>query len=170
MKESVSIAQTLAKNFLHAHFPNLPEARYLDYHDIHIHIPEGAIPKEGPSAGVTLTTALISTALGRSVAQGVAMTGEVTLRGKVLAIGGVKEKVLAAQREGIKKVILPKQNEKDFLKLPEFLRKDMEVAYAEDYADVFKIMFPNVQKQEMPQVQQVQQVQKPVQAEAKAKA
>ena len=80
------------------------------------------------------------------------MTGEVTLRGKVLPIGGVKEKVLAAQREGIRKVILPKQNEKDYMKLPEFMRKDMQVFYAEDYMDVFKIVFPNIatkQKQDI---------------------
>eukprot|EP01022_Parablepharisma_sp_SALTPOND_P004364 TRINITY_DN120164_c2_g1_i1.p1 TRINITY_DN120164_c2_g1~~TRINITY_DN120164_c2_g1_i1.p1 ORF type:complete len:560 (+),score=44.25 TRINITY_DN120164_c2_g1_i1:1545-3224(+) len=144
MKESVSIAHTLAKNFLNTYFPSHPASSYLDYHDIHVHIPEGGIPKEGPSAGVTLTTAFLSAALGQPVAQDVAMTGEVTLRGKVLAIGGVKEKVLAAQREGIKKVILPKKNEKDFMRLPEFLRKDIEVAYAEDYVDVFKIMFPDL--------------------------
>jgi len=70
------------------------------------------------------------------------MTGEITLMGKVLGIGGVKEKVLAAQREGLKKVIIPKQNEKEYLKLPDFLRKDIEVCYAEDYKDVFNIMFP----------------------------
>lgn len=75
------------------------------------------------------------------------MTGEITLRGKVLPIGGVKEKVLAAQREGIYKVIMPKENEKDFLKLPEFLRKDMQAFYAEEYVDVFKILFPNIKLQ-----------------------
>jgi len=143
MKESVQIAQTCAKNFLHSKFPGSSVSKYLDTHDIHIHVPEGGIPKEGPSAGIALTTAFVSVALGIPAAQSVAMTGEVTLRGKVLAIGGVKEKVLAAQREGLKKVILPKTNEKDFMKLPEFLRKDIEVVYAEEYADVFKIMFPD---------------------------
>ena len=92
---------------------------------------------------MAITTAFISLALGIPAVQDIAMTGEITLMGKVLPIGGVKEKVLAAQREGIRKVILPKQNEKEYTKLPEFLRKDMEVCYAEDYNDVFKIMFPN---------------------------
>ncbi len=142
MKESIMIAHTLAKNFLGKYFPDLPAVAYLDQHDLHVHVPEGATPKEGPSAGVALTTALLSVALGTPVLQDVAMTGEVTLTGRVLPIGGVKEKVLAAQREGIKRVILPKLNEKEFLKLPEFLRKDMQVFYAEDYRDVFQILFP----------------------------
>ncbi len=142
MKESIGIAHTLAKQFLMTRLPDSNAAGYLESKDVHVHVPEGAVPKEGPSAGVAITTALISLALHTPAAQNVAMTGEVTLMGKVLPIGGVKEKVLAAQREGIKKVILPKENEKDYNKLPDFLKKDLEVKYADDYTDVFQIMFP----------------------------
>ena len=87
----------------------------------------------------------MSLALNTSVPQDIAMTGEITLMGKVLPIAGVKEKVLAAQREGIKKVILPKQNERDFVKLPDFLKKNIEVCYADTYSDAFKILFPHIQ-------------------------
>ncbi len=155
MKESVVLAHTLAKNFLLTHLPDSPAASYLESQDVHLHVPEGAVPKEGPSAGVAITTAFISLALNTPAVQDIAMTGEITLMGKVLPIGGVKEKVLAAQREGIKKVILPKYNEKDYAKLPDFLKKDIEVCYAEDYKDVFQIMFPNVKlgKEQAPKQQ-----------------
>lgn len=96
-----------------------------------------------------MTTALISLALNTPATQDIAMTGEITLRGKILAIGGVKEKVLAAQREGIKKVILPKQNERDYSKLPDFLKKDMKVYFVEEFIDVFKIMFPDIKTESL---------------------
>jgi len=144
MKESVSIAQTLAKNFLHQYFPNHKAATFFDYHDIHVHVPEGSTPKDGPSAGVTLTTALLSLALNKPITQNIAMTGEVTLQGKVLKIGGLKEKVLAAQRELIKKVVVPKENKKEFMKLPDFLKEGIEVTYVENYEDVFKVTFPDM--------------------------
>lgn len=119
MKESSMIAQTFAKNFLHKHFTeNEAARRYLETHNVHIHFPEGAIKKDGPSAGITITTSMVSLALGQSVPQDIAMTGELSLNGKVLAIGGVKEKTMSASREGIKKLIFPKANEKDVGELP----------------------------------------------------
>lgn len=142
MKESSTIAQTYAKNFLAKHFPDNEEAqKYLETHDIHIHFPEGAVPKDGPSAGITITTSLISLALGKPVPQDIAMTGEITLNGKVLAIGGVKEKTMSASREGVKKLIFPKANQKDIGELPDYIKEGIEFFYAEDYSDVFKVLF-----------------------------
>ncbi|HEX9015106.1 MAG TPA: endopeptidase La, partial [Chloroflexota bacterium] len=111
-------------------------AEYFDKHDIHIHVPAGAVPKDGPSAGVTMATALASIITGRPVRHDVAMTGEITLRGKVLPIGGLKEKALAAHRAGIKTVILPKRNEDDLEDLPEQLRKEMEFVPVENVDEV----------------------------------
>ena len=94
--------------------------------DLHIHIPEGAVPKDGPSAGVTMCTAIISTLTDTPVRKDIAMTGEITLRGKVLPVGGIREKVLAAHRAGIKKVLLPAENERDIEDIPKNVRKQME--------------------------------------------
>jgi ATP-dependent Lon protease len=94
-------------------------------HDIHIHVPEGAVPKDGPSAGITITTALVSALTGKYVNREVGMTGEMTLRGRVLPIGGVKEKTLSAHRAGIKTIILPKDNEKDIDDIPESVRGEL---------------------------------------------
>ncbi len=105
--------------------------------DVHIHVPAGAIPKDGPSAGVTMATALVSVFTNTPVRKDIAMTGEVTLRGRVMPIGGLKEKTLAARRAGIKTVILPKENEKDLEDLPKYLRKDMHFIFATIVDDVF---------------------------------
>lgn len=115
------------------------EASYFDEHSIHIHVPEGAVPKDGPSAGITLTTALISAMTGRAVRRDVAMTGEVTLRGRVLPIGGLKEKTMAAHRAGIKTFILPKENAKDIIDLPEKVRQDLQLIPVETMDEVLNI-------------------------------
>jgi ATP-dependent Lon protease len=101
------------------------EDGYFETIDIHIHFPAGAIPKDGPSAGITMTTALCSALTERRVKKGLAMTGEVTLRGRVLPIGGLKEKSLAALRAGIKQIIIPKDNEKDLVEIPEEMRRKL---------------------------------------------
>lgn len=107
--------------------------------DIHIHVPAGAIPKDGPSAGITMATAIASALTGIPVSRKVAMTGEVTLRGRVLPIGGLKEKTLAAKRMGIKTVIIPKRNKKDLEEIPRYIKKDMEFVFAETMDDVLKV-------------------------------
>jgi ATP-dependent Lon protease len=102
-----------------------------DKTDTHIHIPEGSIPKDGPSAGISLATALISAFTGRKVHKEVGMTGEITLRGRVLPVGGVKEKVLAAHRAGLKKIILPRKNDKDLIDVPKSARRDLQFVFVE---------------------------------------
>ncbi|MGH2617094.1 MAG: S16 family serine protease, partial [Thermomicrobiales bacterium] len=106
---------------------------------VHLHVPAGAVPKDGPSAGVTMTTALASLATGRPVRNDLAMTGEITLRGKVLPVGGIREKVLAAHRAGIKTVILPRRNERDLEDVPEELRGEMEFIFADSAEDVVPV-------------------------------
>jgi len=134
MKESGHAALSYAR----AHAKELGiDNRIFSQNDFHVHIPEGAIPKDGPSAGITIATALISVCTNSKVRWDVAMTGEITLRGNVLPIGGVKEKVLAAQRAGIKKMILPAANKKDLIDLPAVVRKEMEFIFVEEIRDVF---------------------------------
>ena len=110
-------------------------------HDIHIHIPEGAVPKDGPSAGVTMATAMLSAITGKKVRADVAMTGEITLRGRVLPIGGLKEKTLAAKNAGIRTVCVPGKNEKDTEELSAEIKKDLEIVYADTIEDILKVAF-----------------------------
>ncbi len=114
------------------------DSEFFNRSDLHLHIPTGAQPKDGPSAGVTMATALVSLASGRKVKPKVGMTGEITLRGQVLPIGGVKEKVLAAHRNGLRTVILPKRNERDIEDVPDEIKKSMKFIYAETVDDVIK--------------------------------
>jgi ATP-dependent Lon protease len=133
MQESARAAMTYVRS--RAAAMGLPDDFY-EKRDFHVHVPAGSVPKDGPSAGVTMATALMSAATSRKVNKEVAMTGEVTLRGRVLPIGGVKEKVLAAHRAGIKTVILPKENEQDIPDIPEDVRRDLSFVLAERMDEV----------------------------------
>jgi ATP-dependent Lon protease len=112
---------------------------YFAERDIHIHVPSGATPKDGPSAGVTMLTALTSLATDRIVRKNMAMTGEITLRGTVLPVGGVKEKVLAAHRAGVKTIIMPKWNKKDLEDIPAKVSRDITFHFLEDMMDVLRL-------------------------------
>jgi len=114
------------------------DPRFLEKNDIHIHFPAGAIPKDGPSAGVTIFTALTSLLTGIRVRGDVAMTGEATLRGLVLPVGGIKEKVLAAHRAGIKRIVLPERNKKDLVDVPDQAKNEMEFIFAHSMDDVLR--------------------------------
>ncbi|CAN2045300.1 Lon protease [Candidatus Magnetomoraceae bacterium gMMP-13] len=136
MKESA----TTALSFIRANAEALgvPEDFY-DKHDIHIHVPAGAIPKDGPSAGITMLTALTSLITDKKIRQNLAMTGEITLRGQVLPVGGIKEKVLAAHRAGIKTILLPKNNKKDLEDIPENVQKSIKFQFIDKMIDVLKL-------------------------------
>lgn len=138
MKESSQIALTVARNFLH-HIE--PTNTFLETTHMHLHVPEGATKKDGPSAGITIVTALISLALNKPTRQNIAMTGEVSLTGKVLPVGGIKEKIIAAKRVGVHCIILPAENRKDYSELADFITKDVEVHFVSNYSDVYQIVF-----------------------------
>lgn len=134
MKESARAALSYAR----AHTKEFGISNQVfSQNDFHIHIPEGAIPKDGPSAGVTIATSLISVCSKKKVKRDVAMTGEITLRGNVLPVGGVKEKVLAAQRAGVKKMIMPLPNKKDLIDIPKKIKKEMKFIFVEEIKEVF---------------------------------
>eukprot|EP00466_Bigelowiella_natans_P020592 jgi/Bigna1/92455/estExt_fgenesh1_pm.C_240018 len=138
MKESSQIAWTVAKKVLRDRDPsNL----FFSQNSLHMHVPEGATPKDGPSAGITMVTALLSVASGKQVRKDLAMTGEITLTGRVLPIGGVKEKTIAARREMATTVIFPKGNEKDFEELPDMIKEGLSPHFVETYDEVYEIAF-----------------------------
>ena len=146
MKESSQIAQTFSKAFLCKHFSEKrPDAlSFLESSDIHIHFPEGATPKDGPSAGVTMTTALVGLSLKEPCLPDLGMTGEISLNGKVLKIGGVKEKTMAAVREGLTTLIFPKENKADVDRLPDSVKGNVKFHFVETFDEVFPIAYPNV--------------------------
>ncbi|MEX1058788.1 MAG: S16 family serine protease, partial [Natronospirillum sp.] len=138
MKESAEIAYS----YVCAHLPEYGiDPGYFDTAFVHLHVPEGATPKDGPSAGVTMATALVS--LGQQMAPpaSLAMTGELTLTGKVLAVGGIKEKVIAAQRQGVRTLILPEANRGDYDDLPDYLREGLTAHFASHFKEVFEVIF-----------------------------
>jgi endopeptidase La len=132
-----------AVSHIRAHASELAvRADFLDAHDLHVHVPAGAIPKDGPSAGVTMATAILSALRRQPVREDVAMTGEITLSGLVLPVGGIREKALAARRQGIHTFVLPEQNQADLMELPEELRQDMQFVPANTLDDVLKVALP----------------------------
>ncbi|MBM3192134.1 MAG: endopeptidase La, partial [Chlamydiae bacterium] len=138
MKESSQIAWSYLQSSLERYAPG---RAFFEKQEVHIHIPEGATPKDGPSAGITMVTALLSLLLNQPVKQNLGMTGELTLTGKVLPIGGVKEKLIAARRSGVKELIFPKENDRDYDELPDYLKKGLKTHFVSDYGQVFKIAF-----------------------------
>jgi ATP-dependent Lon protease len=136
MVESSEIAYSYVMGHLAEY--QIPE-NYFDTHFIHLHVPAGATPKDGPSAGVTMTTALLSMIMNRPVRQKLGMTGELSLTGSVLPVGGIKEKTIAARRAGLKMLIFPTENRKDFDDLPDYLRDGLEVHFVKNYHEVFRI-------------------------------
>lgn len=155
MKES---AQT-ALSWIRSHAMNFGLADKIDEHflektDIHVHFPAGAIPKDGPSAGVTIITALISLLTNRRTRSDTAMTGEVTLRGLVLPVGGIKEKVLAAHRAGIKNIIMPARCEKDLIDIPANVKSDIRFIFAKKVEDVLAFALVKDVKKEIKELKE----------------
>ena len=140
MKESAMLALEYIK--AHAHLLNINEDIF-DNWNIHIHVPEGAIPKDGPSAGITMATSIASALTQRKVKKGLAMTGEITLRGKVLPVGGIKEKILAAKRAGIKEIILCNENQKDIEEIQGIYLKGLVFHYVNDIKEVLELALTN---------------------------
>ena len=140
MEESTQIAYTVAR----ANLSEIdPFNNFFDVVDLHMHVPEGATPKDGPSAGITMTTAMLSLAMNKPISNELAMTGEISLTGKVLPVGGIKEKIMAARRSGIKCIILPIGCKRDFEEMPEYLKEGLEIHFAEEYSTVFDVAFGN---------------------------
>ena len=138
MKESAQIAWSYVGSKLHQYAPG---RKFFEKTEVHIHIPEGATPKDGPSAGITMVTALLSLLNKKPILKDLGMTGEITLTGKVLPIGGLKEKLIAAKRSKVNELIFPEDNRRDFDELPSFLKKGMKVHFVKTYEDVYAIAF-----------------------------
>lgn len=139
MKESSQIAWSYLHSAIHKYAPGFT---FFEKSQVHIHIPEGATPKDGPSAGITMVTALISLLLDMPVLDNLGMTGEITLTGRILGVGGIREKLIAARRSGLKVLIFPKDNQRDYDELPNYLKKGLEVHFFEHYDEVYHIAFP----------------------------
>jgi ATP-dependent Lon protease len=138
MKESSQIAWS----YLHGQIEKYAKGHtFFEKSQVHLHIPEGATPKDGPSAGITMVTALISLLLEEPVEPDIGMTGELTLTGKVLPIGGVKEKFIAGKRSGLKVLIFPKDNQRDYEELPAYIKKGLKVVFVSHYDEVFRVAF-----------------------------
>ena len=132
----------IAYSYVMAHMDDYScDADFFDQHFIHLHVPAGATPKDGPSAGVTMATALVSMITGKRVKKKLGMTGELTLTGRVLPIGGLKEKAIAARRAGLKVLIFPEGNRNDFEDLPDYLKEGLEVHFVKTFNDIYKIVF-----------------------------
>ncbi|KAF2464523.1 ATP-dependent protease La [Lindgomyces ingoldianus] len=143
MKESATVAYSFAKGLVARDFP---KNRFFEHARIHLHCPEGAVPKDGPSAGITMATSMLSLALGRKLEPTIAMTGELTVTGKVLRIGGLREKTVAARRAGAKMVIFPQDNMSDWLELPENIKEGIQGKPVSWYAEVFDLVFPDLDR------------------------
>jgi ATP-dependent Lon protease len=141
MKESAQIAWSFVQSHREAYAPGIP---FFEKKQVHLHIPEGATPKDGPSAGVTMVTALLSLLKEEPVLEDLGMTGEITLTGKVLPIGGLKEKLIAAKRSGAKVLIFPKDNQRDYDELPAYVKQGIKVHFVIHYDEVFRVAFPKV--------------------------
>ncbi|KAL3423606.1 Lon protease-like protein, mitochondrial [Phlyctema vagabunda] len=153
MKESTAIAYSFSKSVLAR---NYPDNHFFDKAKLHLHCPEGAVPKDGPSAGITMATSLLSLALNRSLDPAIAMTGELTVTGKVLRIGGLREKTVAARRAGSKMIIFPHDNISDWMELPQNIKEGIEGKPVKWYSEVFDLVFPNLNKQEASSVWKAQ--------------
>ena len=135
MQESAKVAYSYVRSVALEYGVN---QEFFEKNDFHMHIPEGAVPKDGPSAGITMATAILSAASNRKVYADVAMTGEVTIRGRVLAIGGLKEKLIAAKMAGVKKVLVPADNESDVAEIDDEIKEDLLIVYVTDMKEVLK--------------------------------
>ncbi|CAG8744809.1 13280_t:CDS:2, partial [Cetraspora pellucida] len=149
MKESSTIAYTFAKSLMVRQYP---ENKFFERASIHLHVPEGSTPKDGPSAGITMATSLLSLALSKSLDPTIAMTGELTLTGKILKVGGIREKVVAAKRSSVSILIFPNANTSDWEELPENIKEGLTGVPVADYDEVFNFVFGTISREQAKQV------------------